>query len=312
MTAVFLCRPGKESVLLHKIFGGIKMTWLFVTVFAVIAGAFTALMALTVPRSWSFYQIAATFEAWVVMAVFIISNCKKPLEAACKTFVFFLISQPLVYLIQVPFSEMGFQLRRYYPYWFMITLLTFPGAFLGWFITKDQWYSGLILSVMTLLQMLLGIGYVRQCIADFPHMLFAALFCFMSVPVMILGVFRSAAARNTALAVTAAGTVVISVLTYLIPSESTYYMMIESDLYPIDASWTVTVEHPEVCRAELTDENGGALRLKISLLQAGDTDIYLTNGTLTYSTEVSYFKSGSGYGYEIGDLTEVTNGSAAD
>ena len=89
-------------------------------------------------------------------------------------------------------------------------------------------------------------------------------------------------------------------------------MMIESDRYPIDASWTVTVEHPEVCRAELTDEIGGALQLRISLLRAGDTDIYLTNGTLTYSTEVSYFKSGSGYGHEIGDLTEVTNGRAAD
>ncbi len=297
--------------MLHKIFGGIKMTWLFVTVFAVIAGAFTALMAITVPSGWSFNQIAATLEAWVVFAVFIISNCKKPLEAACKTFVFFLISQPLVYLIQVPFSALGFELFMYYPYWFKITLLTFPGAFLGWFITKDKIYSGLILSVMTVLQMLIGIDYAKQCIADFPHMLFAALFCFASVPVMIFGVFRNAAARNAALAATVAGTVAISVFNYLNPAESIYYIPINTDAYPIDTSWSVTVEHPEVCRAVLTDEETGVLRLKIALLRPGDTDIYLTNGTLTYSTGVSYFEVDNTFGYKFHEFKEVT-GTAAD
>ena len=31
----------------------------------------------------------------------------------------------------------------------MQTLLTFPGAFLGWFVTKKKWYSLLILLPMT-------------------------------------------------------------------------------------------------------------------------------------------------------------------
>ena len=298
--------------MLHKIFGGIRMTWLFVIVFAVIAGAFTALMAITVPSGWSFHQIAATLEAWVVFAVFIISNCKKPLEASCKTFVFFLISQPLVYLIQVPFSALGFELFMYYPYWFKITLLTFPGAFLGWFITKDKIYSGLILSVMTVLQMLIGIDYAKQCIADFPHMLFAALFCFASVPVMIFGVLHSASARNAALAATIAGTVLFSVFTILRSQEMISSVQIETDRYPIDSSWTVTVDDPNVCEAELESFAADLLMLKVTFHHVGDTTIRLTDGSQTYCTEVSYFKSGSGYGHEIGDLTEVTNGSAAD
>lgn len=39
-------------------------------------------------------------------------NSKDPLDSALKTFVFFLISQPLVYLVQVSFSEMGWGLGR--------------------------------------------------------------------------------------------------------------------------------------------------------------------------------------------------------
>ena len=148
--------------MLHKIFGETKVSWPFIIIFAVIAGAFTAVMALTVPDGWSFRQIAVTFEAWVVFTVFIVSNCEKPLESACKTFVFFLISQPLVYLIEVPFSSLGFGLFKYYPYWFKFTLLTFPAAYIGWYIKKDNVLGGILLSVMTLIQMLLGIGYVQQ------------------------------------------------------------------------------------------------------------------------------------------------------
>ena len=134
---------------LRKVFGGLEMSWRNTIVFAIIMGIWTALMALLVPDGDSFHDIVVTPEWWVLPAVFIIVNCKKPLEAALKTFVFFLISQPLVYLIQVPFNSLGWGLFGFYPYWLKITLLTFPGAFLGWFIKHDKWYSGLILSVMT-------------------------------------------------------------------------------------------------------------------------------------------------------------------
>ena len=70
----------------------------------------------------------------IFFAVIIMSNCKKPLESALKTFAFFLISQPLIYLLQVPFSPMGWGLFSYYPYWFYWTPATFPMAFVGWFI----------------------------------------------------------------------------------------------------------------------------------------------------------------------------------
>ena len=66
------------------------------------------------PEGNSFRQIAVTFEAWIVLAIIVVVNCDTPLEAACKTFVYFLISQPLVYLVQVPFHSLGFRLFMYY------------------------------------------------------------------------------------------------------------------------------------------------------------------------------------------------------
>ena len=46
-------------------------------------------------------------EAWFVLALFVILNCGSALEAGKKCFVFFLISQPLIYLVQVPFAFLG-------------------------------------------------------------------------------------------------------------------------------------------------------------------------------------------------------------
>ena len=146
---MLLLNEKRKTDMTDKLFGGIKMTWAKVILFAVAAGIYTALMAIFVPHSNSFHDIAVNMEGWILPALIIITNCEKPLEAAFKTFVFFLISQPLVYLIQVPFNDLGWELFRYYGFWFIMTIRTFPGAFIGWYIKKDNILSGFILSVMT-------------------------------------------------------------------------------------------------------------------------------------------------------------------
>lgn len=147
--------------MIKKLFGEINMTWKKVIIYAIAAGVYTALMAILVPDWCSFHDIAVTEEGWILLALVVITNCEKPLEAALKTFVFFLISQPLVYLIQVPFSYMGWGLFGYYRYWFMITLLTFPGAFIAWYIKKDNILSGIILSVALVMLCFHGVGYLK-------------------------------------------------------------------------------------------------------------------------------------------------------
>ena len=182
-------------------------------IFAVIMGIWTAVMALFVPDTCSLHDIAVTEEWWILPAILIIVNCKKPLESALKVFVFFLISQPLVFLVQVPFNQMGWGLFGYYPYWFKLTLLTFPAAFVGWFMKKDNWYSGLILSFATVLLSISGIGYARIVIEEAPHHLLSMIYCFAMIPFLILGILKKKTPRFIATVITVVAMIGCLVLT---------------------------------------------------------------------------------------------------
>lgn len=164
--------------LTDKVYGGLPMTWPAVILFAVAAAVVTAVF-LTVPvfKNSSFERMGVTFEAWIFFAVIIMANCKKPLESALKTFVFFLVSQPLIYLFQVPFSAMGWGLFGYYKTWFIWTLLTFPMAYIGWYITKRNWWSLLILAPVLLFLGVEAVGCFRAAAVNFPRLLVTALFC---------------------------------------------------------------------------------------------------------------------------------------
>ena len=158
------------------------------------------------------YAIAVTPEWWVLPAVLIIVNSKKPLEAALKTFVFFLISQPLVYLFQVPFSSMGWGLFGYYRYWFMITLLTFPGGFIAWYIKKDKWYSALILSVATIYLVITGMSYIAEIAENFPNHLLTIIYCFGIIPIFIFAIFRDKIPRIISAALTTISLIIFIVI----------------------------------------------------------------------------------------------------
>lgn len=165
-----------------KLYGGIELTWLGVVLYAVGTAVLTTFF-LVVPvfQNSSFMRMGETLEAWIFFAVIIIANSKKPLESALKTFVFFLISQPLIYLLQVPFSWQGWGLFQYYRHWFFLTLGTFPAAFIGWYIKKKNWLSLLILTpVLCLLAYICEDG-IKHVIHDFPNLLIMVLFCIAQI-----------------------------------------------------------------------------------------------------------------------------------
>ena len=168
-------------------FGGFNLTWKRLIIFAVIAGVYTAIMALLpITYDTSFRDIAIMFEWWILMGIIIISNSKSPLDSALKCFVFFLISQPLVYLVQVPFSSMGWGLFGYYRYWFIVTLLTFPMGFIGYYINKRNWLSALILLPMLVFLAYLGLGYFSSTVDNFPHHLLSCISCFGMIIIIVL------------------------------------------------------------------------------------------------------------------------------
>ena len=86
---------------------------------------------------------------------------------------------------------------------------------------------------------------------------------------------------------------------------------IDTDTYPIDSTWTVTVSDPELCSAELETihselQKEDSLLLAVNFKKTGEVTVYLTNGTLTYSTEVAFFQTeDGGYGTETHALSAV-------
>ena len=234
------------------------MTWPRLIIFAVISGIVTALIAMLVPDGCSVKQIAVTFEAWIVLAIIIVVNCEKPLEAACKTFVYFLISQPLVYLIQVPFVEDGWGLFRFYGYWFCWTLATFPVAYIAWYIKRDDWIGAVIHSVALVALIWFGTGYLKQLIGNFPQYLLATLFCFGMVPVLILAVHRQKAARLIASVIAAAALFVFGILTFAgnNPNAYSFSIGLDENQYPVSEGWTAELEDPENGTVELRNGEG--------------------------------------------------------
>ena len=223
------------------------MTWPRLFLFAVISGVVTALIAMLVPDGNSIKQVAVTLEAWIVLAIIVVVNCEKPLEAACKTFVYFLISQPLVYLIQVPFSSMGWQLFGYYRYWFCWTLATFPGAFIAWYVRRDDWIGAVILSVALVSLIGFGLGYLRLLIENFPRYLISTLFCFGMVPVLITAILHRKNARLVASVIAAVAFAVLAFMTFWGSDVNAYtgYLGLDEEKYPVAEGWTAEPEDPE-------------------------------------------------------------------
>lgn len=175
---------------MKRLFRETNMTWKLVIILAVISAIFSAAM-LTIPatKDTSLAYIGIYPDAWFVLAILIIMNCKSAKEAAIKTFVFFLISQPLIYLLQVPFSYLGWRIFMYYPRWFVATILTLPGAAVAYLVKKQNWLSVAILSVATGYLSLASANYTRRCLRNFPSGIVGAIFCMASAIVLALALF---------------------------------------------------------------------------------------------------------------------------
>ncbi|MCR4671729.1 MAG: hypothetical protein K5637_00640 [Lachnospiraceae bacterium] len=172
-----------------KLFGGIELTWPKLIIWAVISGAFTAAMAIIPAFSaTSFIAITVTFEVWILFGIIIIMNSKSNIDSALKCFVFFLISQPLVYLIQVPFSHMGWNLFGYYKYWFIWTLLCLPMGYIGYYMKKGKWWGYLILFPMIVLTGYSYASYLPDFMFYKPKFILICIFCICAMilyPVLI-------------------------------------------------------------------------------------------------------------------------------
>lgn len=166
---------------LEHLFGGLDMNWKRLLVFALLAGAYTGLIN-QVPAlaGTSFRDIAVSYEVWVFFAVVIAVSCRKPLEATEKVFVFFLISQAVCFLVEVP--ALGWsQAYAYFRMWFVQILLTFPGGYAAYYCKKDNWPGALLCLAGAVFEAVFLTGYAAACRMAFPKHLLTVLFCLFMI-----------------------------------------------------------------------------------------------------------------------------------
>ena len=259
-------------VKMKKLFFETKMTWKRVILVSVATAVVTALMMiLPFTGDTSFRQIGVTLECWILFALFIILNCDTPLEAGMKTFVFFLISQPLIYLLQVPFSWQGWGLFGYYGRWFILTLLCFPGAMLAWYVKKDKWYSALILSVATGYLGFSVVYYANSCLRRPPRYLFAALFCAVLAVFLILLILKSKKNRIIAGAITLA----VAVGYALFPLLSGFGMGANLVYDLPEGEWEIIGEEGSVGTVKISETDAQVLIVEAT--EKGTSEVTLRN-----------------------------------
>lgn len=189
---------------MKKIFGGLNMTWLGTILFAIGAGAYTGLVML-VPflDDTSFQDIGIMYEWWVIFAVIVVTNCKRNWEAALKCFLFFLLSQPTVYLVEIVFGSLSFgDAWDYYSgMWLPMTFLTLPGGFIAFFCKKQNPLGGLVLGLGNTIQAVLALVYLGMAARSFPRHLLSALVCLGSMVLMTFCIQEKQKNRLTALLV---------------------------------------------------------------------------------------------------------------
>lgn len=278
--------------LTDKLFGGIEMKWWKVILFAVASAVMTAVfLILPIFENTSFYEMGVTFEAWIFFAIIIMTNCKKPLESALKTFVFFLINQPLIYLFQVPFSYMGFGLFGYYRFWFILTLLTFPMAFVGWYVKKGSWVSLLILSPMIAILAFSGCGYVKSyLIPNPPGHIIAILFCFGQIALYLYAFFKDWKKILVGAGVTAAVIVFCLVFQNQIDLGASMSLPDEPSF---SENAVLEIADESLGEAEIVDAESGYVYLHFT--KTGDTTMTVTDGDKVYTYDLHIYIDEGGH-----------------
>ena len=248
---------------MKKLFGEINLTWKRTILFAIIAGVYTAIMARSpMAKDTSFADITISFEVWIFFGIFIIMNSKSAKDSALKCLVFFLISQPLVYLIQDVIKHSNLFIT-YYRNWVIWTVATIPMGFIGYYMKKDEWWGLLILAPILVLLGEHYSTYLSKTIFSFPYHLLTTIFCLITLVIYPIAIFNNKKNKIVGIVISA---LIILVMTGFALSKPAVYnttIFVNGENYKFDDTYKVY----------LRDESFG----KVYIIYEKNIDDYMVN-----------------------------------
>ena len=264
---------------MKKIFGGINLTWKKTIIFAIITGIYTAVMAMIpITNNTSFRDITISFEVWILFGILIIVNSKSAKDSALKCFLFFLISQPLVYLVQDVVNHSKLFLT-YYRFWVLWTIATIPMGFIGYYMKKNKWWGLLILVPMLIFLGIHYSGFLGETIFYFPYHLLTTIFCIATMIIYPLFIFDNKKIRITGLIISL---LIIGVTTLIALTNSITYNTIiltssdEDDGTKFDDSYKVYLDNEKLGNVSIEyDESLETYILNAEFKHGGKTNLVL-------------------------------------
>ena len=267
------------SKAIRKIFGGIRLTWPGLVTAAVLSSAVTAAAALIqVFRNTSFFAVSATPEIWILLCILIIMNSRSNLDSALKCLAFFLISQSLAFLFQVPFSPLGWALIGYYRCRFIVALFSFPTGYIGYWIKMGKWWGYLILLPMIVLTGYSYLMYFSEFQFSMPRYILIALFCACAIILYPAGLFEDRRIRIFGTAFGAAAVAVLTAVCLLNPPVLSAEIAANGDDIAFDGSYSVSLSDGGFGDVEIRYEDSiGGHVLHADLRRAGDAVLTLVS-----------------------------------
>ena len=248
---------------MKKIFGEINLTWKRTIIFAIIAGVYTAIMAMIpMARDTSFADITISFEVWIFFGILIIMNSKSAKDSALKCFVFFLISQPLVYLIQDVIKHSNLFIT-YYRNWVLWTIATIPMGFIGYYMKKDEWWGLLILAPILVFLGEHYSTYLSKTMFSFPYHLLTTIFCLVTLIIYPIAIFNNKKNKVVGIVISFLIILVMTGLTLSKPAVYNTTIFVNGENYKFDDTYKVY----------LTDESFG----KVYIVFEKNIDDYMVN-----------------------------------
>ena len=241
-------------------------SWGFIVLFALVVGIVVGVLdCIPALADTSFTDPALTFDVWIPLAIFVVLGSKNTWDAALKCFVFFLVSQPVIYLVEIAASVLsGGELAEMFHQYFVVyyigagwlwwTLLTLPGGAIAYQVKRDNVPAAVILAVATGGLVGLGMNYVFETLpSSFPRHLLSTIFCFVMAFALCFMVLKKKKIRLLAVAITAVATITVTAM-FLFFSGKPVDSMTTYDVGPKTAV-SCEVKDTAIAEAELDSDN---------------------------------------------------------
>ena len=231
-------------------------SWGFIVLFSLVVGIVVGVLdCIPALRDTSFTDPALTFDVWIPLAIFVVLGGKNTLDAALKCFVFFLVSQPVIYLVEIACDYVvggGVLSELFHRYfvtyyigagWLWWTLLTLPGGAIAYQVKRDNVPAAVILAVATGGLAGLGMSYVFDILpSSFPRHLLSTVFCFVMAFALCFMVLKKKNTRILAVAITAVAAITTAALFFFFSGK------------PVDSMTTYDVGPKTAVSCEIKDK----------------------------------------------------------